>query len=178
MSNAGSALANRKALVDAVQSKIERDLELLGATAVEDALQDNVKDTLESLRRAGIIIWVLTGDKIETALNIAKSCGHIPDKAQTYFITECKEESQILQHMDSLAEELMVSEQMNDFSIIIFTAIQFVTDATVCPIFTANRRHELESCDETLCATFSRFIYEMSSRSLLSLEPTAKMWSR
>lgn len=88
------------------------DLELLGATAVEDALQDKVKDTLESLRHAGIIVWVLTGDKIETALNIAKSCGHIPadsGSAETYFITECKEEFQIVQHMDSLDEQLIVS---------------------------------------------------------------------
>lgn len=85
------------------------DLELLGATAVEDALQDKVKDTLESLRYAGIIVWVLTGDKIETALNIAKSCGHIQDSTQTYFITECKEEYQIIQHMDLLDEQLMVS---------------------------------------------------------------------
>lgn len=85
------------------------DLELLGATAVEDALQDKVKDTLQSLREAGIAIWVLTGDKIETALNIAKSCGHIPDNAVTYFITECKEEYQIVQHMDLLSEQLLVS---------------------------------------------------------------------
>lgn len=84
------------------------DLELLGATAVEDALQDKVKDTLESLRYAGILVWVLTGDKIETALNIAKSCGHIPDGAQTYFITECKEEHQIIQHMDLLDNQLLV----------------------------------------------------------------------
>lgn len=84
------------------------DLEFLGATAVEDALQDKVKETLESLRYAGILVWVLTGDKIETALNIAKSCGHIPDGAQTYFITECKEEHQITQHMDLLDNQLLV----------------------------------------------------------------------
>lgn len=84
------------------------DLELLGATAVEDALQDKVKDTIESLRHAGIIVWVLTGDKIETALNIAKSCGHIPENGETFFITECKEEYQIKQHMDLLDDQLIV----------------------------------------------------------------------
>lgn len=68
-----------------------------------------MKDTLESLRYAGIIVWVLTGDKIETALNIAKSCGHIADSAETFFITECKEEFQIVQHMDLLDEQLMVN---------------------------------------------------------------------
>lgn len=79
---------------------------------MEDALQDKVKDTLESLRDAGIIVWVLTGDKIETALNIAKSCGHIPDSGQTHFITECKEEFQIVQHMDFLDEQIMVSSML------------------------------------------------------------------
>lgn len=92
-----------------IKSCIWLDLELLGATAVEDALQDNVKDTLESLRYAGIMVWVLTGDKIETALNIAKSCGHIPDNALIYFITDCKEDYHIKQHLNILEEEMKVS---------------------------------------------------------------------
>lgn len=81
---------------------------MLGATAVEDALQDKVKDTLESLRFAGIIVWVLTGDKIETALNIANSCGHIPENAEIFFITECKEEFAVQQHLQLLDEQIMV----------------------------------------------------------------------
>lgn len=89
--------------------KKNTELELVGATAVEDALQDKVEDTLKSLRFAGIIVWVLTGDKIETALNIAKSCGHIPENAQIFFITECKEEFQIIQHLELLDEQIMVS---------------------------------------------------------------------
>ena len=51
----------------------EHDLELLGLTGVEDELQDDVKSTLELLRNAGIKIWVLTGDKVETARCIAIS---------------------------------------------------------------------------------------------------------
>ena len=56
-----------------VSEFLERDLELLGLTGVEDQLQNNVKLTLELLRNAGIKIWMLTGDKIETATNIAVS---------------------------------------------------------------------------------------------------------
>lgn len=56
---ANSSLQNRTEKVETCQRKIETGLELLGATAVEDALQDDVKDTLESLRTAGIKIWVL-----------------------------------------------------------------------------------------------------------------------
>lgn len=101
-------MANRKTLVEEVQARIENSMELLGATAVEDALQDNVKDTLESLRYAGILVWVLTGDKIETALNIAKSCGHIPETSRTYFVAECKEEEHIHEHLNLLEEEMQV----------------------------------------------------------------------
>ncbi|XP_015906001.1 phospholipid-transporting ATPase VA [Parasteatoda tepidariorum] len=53
---------------------IERNLELLGATGIEDKLQDGVPQTISSLRAAGIVVWVLTGDKQETAVNIAYSC--------------------------------------------------------------------------------------------------------
>lgn len=85
------------------------DLEVLGATAVEDALQDNVKDTIEALRNAGIKVWVLTGDKVETALNIALSCGHIDENSLRYFITECHEDDQLKQHLDVFQRELEVN---------------------------------------------------------------------
>lgn len=88
------------------QRKIETGLELLGATAVEDALQDDIRDTLESLRKAGIKVWVLTGDKVETALNIALSCGHIPEDAFRYFITDCTTVDQVQQHFDVFAFEM------------------------------------------------------------------------
>lgn len=53
---------------------IECSLTLLGCTGVEDRLQDGVPETLSALRAAGIMVWVLTGDKQETAINIAYSC--------------------------------------------------------------------------------------------------------
>src|SRR5690606_6374497 len=56
-----------------VQAYLERDLELLGITGVEDKLQRDVKPSLELLRNAGIKIWMLTGDKVETARCVAIS---------------------------------------------------------------------------------------------------------
>ncbi|CAD6185637.1 unnamed protein product [Caenorhabditis auriculariae] len=53
--------------------KAEMNLELLGVTAIEDRLQDGVPECIHSLREAGIRVWVLTGDKVETAVNIAYS---------------------------------------------------------------------------------------------------------
>uniref|UniRef100_A0A4W5LAX8 Uncharacterized protein n=1 Tax=Hucho hucho TaxID=62062 RepID=A0A4W5LAX8_9TELE len=53
---------------------LETHLTLLGATGIEDRLQDSVPDTIMALREAGIQVWVLTGDKPETAVNIAYAC--------------------------------------------------------------------------------------------------------
>jgi len=49
-------------------------LDLVGATAIEDKLQDEVGETISYLKEAGIKVWVLTGDKVETAINIGFSC--------------------------------------------------------------------------------------------------------
>ncbi|KAF9156622.1 hypothetical protein DFQ26_009294 [Actinomortierella ambigua] len=67
---AGKALEDRARKVDEVAEEIEGELTLLGATAIEDKLQDGVPDAIASLREAGIKVWVLTGDKLETAINI------------------------------------------------------------------------------------------------------------
>lgn len=69
-----SVSPDRDALLDATADKIERELILLGATAVEDKLQEGVPQCLEKLARAQIRVWVLTGDKLETAVNIGYAC--------------------------------------------------------------------------------------------------------
>jgi len=66
-----------------------------------------VADTLVSLQAAGIKIWVLTGDKVETALNIALSCGHIPPDAKKYFIIDCKNREEMLLHLNALDREII-----------------------------------------------------------------------
>uniref|UniRef100_A0A1J3E185 Phospholipid-transporting ATPase n=2 Tax=Noccaea caerulescens TaxID=107243 RepID=A0A1J3E185_NOCCA len=69
-----SVSADRESLIEEVTEKVEKDLILLGATAVEDKLQNGVPDCIDKLAQAGIKIWVLTGDKMETAINIGFSC--------------------------------------------------------------------------------------------------------
>ena len=54
-----------------VAELIEKDLILIGCTAIEDKLQEGVPACIQILSKAGIKIWVLTGDKMETAINIA-----------------------------------------------------------------------------------------------------------
>jgi magnesium-transporting ATPase (P-type) len=60
--------------MEALQEEIETEMLLVGATAIEDKLQDEVGSTIAFLKKAGIKVWVLTGDKIETAINIGFSC--------------------------------------------------------------------------------------------------------
>lgn len=66
---------DRTDMVDALVAKIECDLSLVGIIAIEDALQENVKETVEAIRKAGTVFWMLTGDKTETAISIAFESG-------------------------------------------------------------------------------------------------------
>lgn len=61
-------MGDREARIEAVSNELEQDLRLLGATAIEDRLQDGVPEAIADLKRAGIRIWVATGDKLETAI--------------------------------------------------------------------------------------------------------------
>ena len=72
---AAAAVEGRKAKLEAVADEIERDLTLVGATGIEDKLQESVAGTITDLQAAGIKFWVLTGDKLETAINIGYSSG-------------------------------------------------------------------------------------------------------
>ena len=71
---AAGAIVDREDKLEIVSDAIERDLTLIGGTAIEDRLQDGVPDTIALLADAGIKLWVLTGDKVETAINIGFSC--------------------------------------------------------------------------------------------------------
>ncbi|KAJ3118729.1 hypothetical protein HDU96_009318 [Phlyctochytrium bullatum] len=83
---ASLAIKDRTDLMEDVAKKIEQDLTLLGATAIEDKLQVGVPDTIERLRRAGIKVWMLTGDKRETAINIAYTCNIAKESSEIFLI--------------------------------------------------------------------------------------------
>ncbi|KAH9489279.1 putative phospholipid-transporting ATPase VA [Bulinus truncatus] len=74
-------LENRDELVSQKCIVIEKNLELLGGTGIEDKLQEGVPQTIANLRKAGIKVWVLTGDKQETAIQIAYAC-HLFSRGQ------------------------------------------------------------------------------------------------
>ncbi|ORX90627.1 phospholipid-translocating P-type ATPase [Basidiobolus meristosporus CBS 931.73] len=71
---ASTTLDGRDEEMELCCSEIEKELLLIGATAIEDKLQEQVPDCILSLREAGMKVWVLTGDKMETAINIGFAC--------------------------------------------------------------------------------------------------------
>ncbi|GAB2272075.1 hypothetical protein Dimus_006894 [Dionaea muscipula] len=72
--DASTSLTDRSIKLRQTAALVECNLRLLGATGIEDKLQNGVPEAIESLRQAGIKIWVLTGDKQETAISIGLSC--------------------------------------------------------------------------------------------------------
>ncbi|KAL6644307.1 hypothetical protein ACP70R_015915 [Stipagrostis hirtigluma subsp. patula] len=78
---------NHDAAVEKASEDIEKNLILLGATAVEDRLQKGVPECIHKLAQAGIKIWILTGDKLETAVNIGYSCNLLRKEMEEIFIT-------------------------------------------------------------------------------------------
>jgi phospholipid-translocating ATPase len=74
---AATSLSNRGMMIEKAAELLEVNFELVGATAIEDKLQEGVVETIDKLSRAHIKIWMLTGDKREMAINIGHSCGLI-----------------------------------------------------------------------------------------------------
>lgn len=100
---ATTAFENRQVKIEQAARMIEVDLELTGATAIEDKLQDGVPQSIEKFRRAGIKIWMLTGDKRETAINIGHSAGLIKDYSAVT----------ILEQGDSNLREIMATTTLS-----------------------------------------------------------------
>ncbi|XP_027096446.2 phospholipid-transporting ATPase 3 isoform X1 [Coffea arabica] len=84
---AKSSLRDREKKLDEVAELIEKELVLIGCTAIEDKLQEGVPTCIETLSKAGIKIWVLTGDKMETAINIAYACKLINNSMKQFIIS-------------------------------------------------------------------------------------------
>ncbi|OQS02099.1 phospholipid-transporting ATPase [Thraustotheca clavata] len=99
--------------IDRLMEDIEKDLVLLGATAIEDKLQDNVPRAIARLMEAGMKVWVLTGDKQETAINIAYACQLMDNDMEQYIFNmdECPDVEAL---RSRLAECLLSVEQHPD----------------------------------------------------------------
>ncbi|XP_020558181.1 probable phospholipid-transporting ATPase IF isoform X2 [Oryzias latipes] len=103
---ARTALQQREEKLQEAFDFIERDLQLLGATAVEDKLQDKVQETIEALRLAGIKVWVLTGDKHETAVSVSLSCGHFHRTMNILELLQQRSDNECAEQLRRLARRI------------------------------------------------------------------------
>lgn len=102
---AETSIDNREELLLESAMRLENKLTLLGATGIEDRLQEGVPEAIEALHKAGIKIWMLTGDKQETAVNIAFACKLLEPNDKLFILnTESKNACEML--MDTILKEL------------------------------------------------------------------------
>ncbi|XP_050799507.1 phospholipid-transporting ATPase ID-like isoform X1 [Gopherus flavomarginatus] len=117
---ASTALDGREEKLSELYEEIEKDLMLLGATAIEDKLQDGVPQTIETLTKARIKIWVLTGDKQETAVNIGYSCNMLHDDMKDVFIIEGNTSEEVLDELRTARKKMNPDSFLDSDEIIKF----------------------------------------------------------
>lgn len=146
--DATTSLVNRQALIDEAGDIIEQNLDLSGATAIEDKLQSGVPETIDKLRRANIKMWMLTGDKRETAINIGHSCRLIKDYSQITILDSSSAEvgeveqtiaSTILSISQGVAHSVVVVDgqtlsdlESREASSMLFQDLAVVADSVIC----------------------------------------------
>lgn len=113
---ASTALIGRAALLRKVASTVENNLCILGSSAIEDKLQKGVPEAIESLRTAGIKVWVLTGDKQETAMSIGYSSKLLTSKMTQIVINKHSKEScrRSLEDAIVMSKKLMTVDGVTD----------------------------------------------------------------
>uniref|UniRef100_A0A8D0EZU9 Phospholipid-transporting ATPase n=1 Tax=Strix occidentalis caurina TaxID=311401 RepID=A0A8D0EZU9_STROC len=95
-------LQDRARELDKLYEEMEQNLQLLGATAIEDKLQDGVPETIQLLKLGNIKVWVLTGDKQETAMNIGYACKLLTDDMEILEEKEIRSQPHVLSPKDKI----------------------------------------------------------------------------
>ena len=94
----------------ALQSELEKGLSFVGTTAIEDKLQDNVPETIRKLGEAGIVVWMLTGDRRETAISIGHSTQLIHNSEKIILDCESENIEALLSNVENLEAEKLLSD--------------------------------------------------------------------
>jgi len=113
---------NRADELDKAAEIIEHDFYLLGATAIEDRLQDGVPETIHTLQEAGIKVWVLTGDRQETAINIGMSCKLLSEDMMLLIVNEDNAEAtrdNIQKKLDAIRNQADATIEMDTLALVI-----------------------------------------------------------
>ena len=112
------ALKDRELKMAKMEEELECDFELVGATAIEDKLQDQVPGTIKFMVDAGIKVWVLTGDKVETAMNIGFSAKLLTNEMEIDII-ESQSSAQILQQIADFRKQQIAHEGLRDHALVV-----------------------------------------------------------
>ncbi|KDO27226.1 hypothetical protein SPRG_07475 [Saprolegnia parasitica CBS 223.65] len=92
--------------IDALMDELETELHVLGATGIEDGLQAHVPTTIEKLRLAGIKIWMLTGDHVDTALNVARACNLLKNTTSQLSLLQCATPTECFRELRELQSRM------------------------------------------------------------------------
>jgi magnesium-transporting ATPase (P-type) len=92
--------------LDSLISTLESNMILLGATALEDKLQDNVTEDIQEFIEAGINVWMITGDKLDTAESIGHSCKLFNDDTEVFRIKECHSVDEVIKRMIFVLDQM------------------------------------------------------------------------
>lgn len=103
---ASSSLTERKKKMEQVITHLEGDMDFVGITGVFDLLQDDVKESIENLRHAGIKVWMLTGDKMETAKNISVTTGLYNPSDTLYVLKDILDKDQMKKKLNDLIQKI------------------------------------------------------------------------
>jgi phospholipid-translocating ATPase len=159
---ASLSISNRDTSMQAVVTQhLEHDLELLGVTGVEDKLQKDVKPSLELLRNAGIKIWMLTGDKVETARCVAVSSKLVARGQYIYTVAKLKRKDNAQDHLDFLRSKTDSCLLIDGESLTLFLThfkTEFISVAVRLPAVVACR------CSPTQKADVARLIKEFTKK--------------
>eukprot|EP01125_Pyxidicula_operculata_P007945 TRINITY_DN2680_c1_g1_i1.p1 TRINITY_DN2680_c1_g1~~TRINITY_DN2680_c1_g1_i1.p1 ORF type:complete len:1154 (+),score=239.21 TRINITY_DN2680_c1_g1_i1:18-3479(+) len=104
--SASTAINNREKLMEDVMDEMETDLEVQGCSAIQDKLQENVPEAIDFFVKCGIKVWMITGDKQETAENIGLSCKLLSKDTTIARVVKCKQSEDCEKLLDE-AERLV-----------------------------------------------------------------------
>ena len=108
-------IQNKQKIIDKLYDIIENNLILIGGTVVEDKLQDKVPETIKELRSAGIKIWVLTGDKLDTAETIGHSCNLLSKEQRLFTLKVMPGDDEAKVREDPYPEMIQFFSEFQDF---------------------------------------------------------------
>lgn len=148
---ANNDIHHRAKRIEELGAEIETHLTLVGATAIEDKLQDKVPETIAALKEAGIKVWVLTGDKIETAVNIGYSCKLLSNEMINLQVI-AKTTPEVKDELQIAKRELAISDKKTKHALLISGDALL---KAVRPDLVEQLMAVADSCEAVLCCRVS-----------------------